>query len=85
MSALLELSGISASYGGRRILEAISLYVARGEIVVGNWLSGLAAPERLRPALPPHPPLMQGWGLARQSTTAIEFVTRRAEDFFGGS
>ncbi|HTM59099.1 MAG TPA: ABC transporter ATP-binding protein [Burkholderiales bacterium] len=42
MSALLELSGISASYGGRRILQDVSLYVASGEIatIVGHNGSG---------------------------------------------
>jgi len=42
MSRLLELSGISASYGGRRILEDVSLHVAPGEIatIVGHNGSG---------------------------------------------
>lgn len=42
MSALLELSGVSASYGGRRILEDVSLHVAAGEIatLVGHNGSG---------------------------------------------
>jgi branched-chain amino acid transport system ATP-binding protein len=42
MSALLELSGVSASYGGRRILEDIMLSVRAGEIatVVGHNGSG---------------------------------------------
>ena len=42
MSALLELAGISASYGGRRILEDVSLHVASGEIatIVGHNGSG---------------------------------------------
>ena len=42
MSALLELSGISASYGGRRIIEDVSLHVAGGEIatIVGHNGSG---------------------------------------------
>lgn len=42
MSALLEVSGISASYGGRRILEDVSLHVAAGEIatIVGHNGSG---------------------------------------------
>jgi branched-chain amino acid transport system ATP-binding protein len=42
MSALLELSGVAASYGGRRIIEAVSLHVAAGEIatIVGHNGSG---------------------------------------------
>ena len=42
MSALLELSGVSASYGGRRIIEDVSLHVAAGEIatIVGHNGSG---------------------------------------------
>lgn len=42
MSALLELSAVSASYGGRRILEEVSLHVAPGEIatIVGHNGSG---------------------------------------------
>jgi branched-chain amino acid transport system ATP-binding protein len=42
MSALLELSGVAASYGGRRILEDVSLHVAGGEIatIVGHNGSG---------------------------------------------
>ncbi|HEY5900638.1 MAG TPA: ABC transporter ATP-binding protein [Burkholderiales bacterium] len=42
MSALLELSGVSASYGGRRIVEEIALRVAPGEIatVIGHNGSG---------------------------------------------
>ena len=42
MSALLELSGVAASYGGRRIIEDVSLHVAGGEIatIVGHNGSG---------------------------------------------
>lgn len=42
MSALLELTGVSASYGGRRILEDIALSVRAGEIatVIGHNGSG---------------------------------------------
>jgi branched-chain amino acid transport system ATP-binding protein len=42
MSALLELSAVSASYGGRRIIEDVSLHVAAGEIatLVGHNGSG---------------------------------------------
>jgi branched-chain amino acid transport system ATP-binding protein len=42
MSALLEVSAVSASYGGRRILEDVSLHVATGEIatIVGHNGSG---------------------------------------------
>ena len=42
MSPLLELSGLSASYGGRRILQDVSLHVGAGEIatIVGHNGSG---------------------------------------------
>jgi branched-chain amino acid transport system ATP-binding protein len=42
MSALLELSGVGASYGGRRIVEDVALRVEAGEIaaVIGHNGSG---------------------------------------------
>lgn len=42
MSALLELSGVGASYGARRIIEAVALRVEAGEIatVIGHNGSG---------------------------------------------
>lgn len=42
MRALLELSGVAASYGGRRIVEDVALHVAAGEIatVIGHNGSG---------------------------------------------
>lgn len=42
MSALLQLSGVGASYGGRRIVEEVALHVAAGEIatIIGHNGSG---------------------------------------------
>ncbi len=42
MSALLELSGVAASYGGRRIVEEVGLRVEAGEIatIIGHNGSG---------------------------------------------